>query len=89
MSSNVKTEEEIFKENELTPQTVSKYQMAAEIVQKSLKELLPLIVADATVGDICQKGDELVKNHSSKVSKNTQNGVFFNRNCVSNLHQCW
>ena len=72
---NPKTEEEIFKENELTPINVSKYQMASEIVVKSIKELLPLIVEGQTVGSLCQKGDELLTKYSGQVSKSTQNGL--------------
>ena len=72
-----KTEEQIFKENELTPVNVSIYQMAGEIVSKSMKELVAQITEGQSVGVLCQKGDELLVKYSGQVSKSTQNGINF------------
>ncbi|CAD7002852.1 proliferation-associated protein 2G4 [Ceratitis capitata] len=48
---------------------VTKYKLAGEIVNKTLKAVIDLCVAEASVRDICTKGDNLITDETSKVHK--------------------
>ncbi|EDV96801.1 proliferation-associated protein 2G4 [Drosophila grimshawi] len=48
---------------------VTKYKLAGEIVNKTLKTVIGLCVNDASVRDICTKGDNLLTEETGKVYK--------------------
>ncbi|XP_017861807.1 PREDICTED: proliferation-associated protein 2G4 [Drosophila arizonae] len=48
---------------------VTKYKLAGEIVNKTLKTVIELCVADASVREICTKGDNLLTEETGKVYK--------------------
>jgi methionine aminopeptidase len=75
-------EDLVKKENELIPQTISKYQLASDVVKKTMTELLPQIVAEKTVHQLCSLGDELIVKYAKSVSTKTNNGIAF-PTCVS------
>jgi len=59
---------------------VTKYKLAGEIVNKSLKAVIDLCIADASVRDICTKGDNLIIEETGKVykkEKDLKKGVAF------------
>ncbi|XP_069967954.1 proliferation-associated protein 2G4 [Bactrocera oleae] len=59
---------------------VTKYKLAGEIVNKTLKAVIDLCVAEASVRDICTKGDSLITDETSKVykkEKDLKKGIAF------------
>jgi len=59
---------------------VTKYKNAGEIVNRTLKTVIGLCVADASVRDICSKGDELILEETGKVfkkEKDLKKGIAF------------
>lgn len=48
---------------------VTKYKLAGEIVNKTLKAVFDLCIAGASVRDICTKGDTLISDETNKVYK--------------------
>ncbi|XP_067644832.1 proliferation-associated protein 2G4 [Eurosta solidaginis] len=59
---------------------VTKYKLAGEIVNKTLKAVINLCVAGASVRDICTKGDNLITEETSKVykkEKDLKKGIAF------------
>ncbi|XP_068142705.1 proliferation-associated protein 2G4 [Drosophila tropicalis] len=59
---------------------VTKYKLAGEIVNKILKSLIDLCVVDASVRDICSKGDQLLTEETGKVykkEKDLKKGIAF------------
>lgn len=59
---------------------VTKYKLAGEIVNKTLKALIELCVADASVRDICTKGDNQILEETGKVykkEKDLKKGIAF------------
>ncbi|ALC43164.1 CG10576 [Drosophila busckii] len=59
---------------------VTKYKLAGEIVNKTLKSLIGLCVADASVREICSQGDSLLTEETSKVykkEKDLKKGIAF------------
>lgn len=63
---------------------LTKYQTAGSIAERVLGEILRLAVPGATVGELCQKGDELLEEETAKVynNKKVSKGVAF-PTCVS------
>ncbi|KAH7349118.1 hypothetical protein BKA66DRAFT_516576 [Pyrenochaeta sp. MPI-SDFR-AT-0127] len=51
------------------PDTITKYKVAAEISQKVLKEVSGWIKADASIVELCERGDKLLDEEVSKVYK--------------------
>ncbi|XP_018789662.1 PREDICTED: proliferation-associated protein 2G4 [Bactrocera latifrons] len=59
---------------------VTKYKLAGEIVNKTLKAVIDLCVVGASVRDICTKGDNLIVDETSKVykkEKDLKKGIAF------------
>ncbi|XP_011209005.1 proliferation-associated protein 2G4 [Bactrocera dorsalis] len=59
---------------------VTKYKLAGEIVNKTLKAVIDLCVVEASVRDICTKGDNLIVDETSKVykkEKDLKKGIAF------------
>ncbi|KAM8710432.1 hypothetical protein ACLKA7_017105 [Drosophila subpalustris] len=59
---------------------VTKYKLAGEIVNKTLKTLIGLCVVDASVREICTKSDNLLTEETSKVykkEKDLKKGIAF------------
>nr|XP_043070095.1 proliferation-associated protein 2G4 isoform X1 [Drosophila bipectinata] len=59
---------------------VTKYKLAGEIVNKTLKTVIGLCVADASVRDICTQGDNLLTEETGKVykkEKDLKKGIAF------------
>ncbi|XP_036337149.1 proliferation-associated protein 2G4 [Rhagoletis pomonella] len=59
---------------------VTKYKLAGEIANKTLKAIIDLCVADASVRDICNKGDSLIVEETNKVykkEKDLKKGIAF------------
>ncbi|XP_011180648.1 proliferation-associated protein 2G4 [Zeugodacus cucurbitae] len=59
---------------------VTKYKLAGEIVNKTLKAVIDVCVAEASVRDICTKGDNLIIDETSKVykkEKDLKKGIAF------------
>lgn len=68
-----------------TDLVVTKYKMAAELVNDILKKLLARAVAGAKVSDLCQYGDELLSEGTKKVfkkEKEMKKGIAF-PTCIS------
>lgn len=64
---------------------VTKYKSAGEIVNKTLKTVIGLCVADASVRDICTKSDNLILEETGKVfkkEKELKKGIAF-PTCIS------
>lgn len=64
---------------------VTKYKLAGEIVNKTLKAVIDLCVADASVREICTKGDNQITEETGKVykkEKDLKKGIAF-PTCVS------
>ena len=64
---------------------VTKYKLAGEIVNKTLKALIDICVADASVREICIKGDSLITEETGKVykkEKDLKKGIAF-PTCIS------
>lgn len=64
---------------------VTKYKSAGEIVNKTLKAVIDLCVADASVREICTKGDNQITEETGKVfkkEKDLKKGIAF-PTCVS------
>lgn len=64
---------------------VTKYKLAGEIANKTLKAVIDLCVADASVREICTKGDSLITEETGKVckkEKDLKKGIAF-PTCVS------
>jgi len=51
------------------PDTITKYKVAAEISQKVLKEVSGWIAADASIVELCERGDALLAEEVGKVYK--------------------
>ncbi|KAL6707547.1 hypothetical protein ACN47E_003896 [Coniothyrium glycines] len=51
------------------PDTITKYKVAAEISQKVLKEVAGWIAADASIVELCERGDKLLDEEVAKVYK--------------------
>ncbi|EFQ86726.1 hypothetical protein PTT_17936 [Pyrenophora teres f. teres 0-1] len=51
------------------PDTITKYKVAADISQKVLKEVSGWIAADASIVELCERGDKLLEEEVSKVYK--------------------
>jgi len=51
------------------PDTITKYKVAAEISQKVLKEVSGWIAADASIVELCERGDKLLDEEVAKVYK--------------------
>ncbi|KAF1945789.1 hypothetical protein EJ02DRAFT_441594 [Clathrospora elynae] len=51
------------------PDTITKYKVAAEISQKVLKEVSGWIAADASIVELCERGDKLLAEEVAKVYK--------------------
>ncbi|KAF1848530.1 uncharacterized protein K460DRAFT_375382 [Cucurbitaria berberidis CBS 394.84] len=51
------------------PDTITKYKVAAEISQKVLKEVSGWIKADASIVELCERGDQLLAEEVGKVYK--------------------
>ncbi|XP_017484053.1 PREDICTED: proliferation-associated protein 2G4 [Rhagoletis zephyria] len=59
---------------------VTKYKLAGEIANKTLKAIIDLCAADASVRDICNKGDSLIVEETNKVykkEKDLKKGIAF------------
>ncbi|XP_005184671.1 proliferation-associated protein 2G4 [Musca domestica] len=59
---------------------VTKYKLAGEIVNRTLKTVIDLCVADASVRDICTKSDNLLTEETNKVykkEKDLKKGIAF------------
>lgn len=59
---------------------VTKYKLAGEIVNKTLKAVIDLCVVDGSVREICTKGDNLITEETSKVykkEKDLKKGIAF------------
>lgn len=64
---------------------VTKYKLAGEIVNKTLKAVIDLCIADASVREICTKGDNLITEETGKVykkEKDLKKGIAF-PTCIS------
>jgi len=51
------------------PDTITKYKVAADISQKVLKEVSGWIAADASIVELCERGDKLLDEEVAKVYK--------------------
>uniref|UniRef100_A0A1A9W4T8 Peptidase_M24 domain-containing protein n=1 Tax=Glossina brevipalpis TaxID=37001 RepID=A0A1A9W4T8_9MUSC len=68
---------------------VTKYKLAGEIVNRTLKAVIDLCVAGGSVRDICTKGDALITEETSKVykkEKDLKKGIAF-PTCLS-INNC-
>ncbi|XP_054731503.1 proliferation-associated protein 2G4 [Anastrepha obliqua] len=68
---------------------VTKYKLAGEIVNKTLKAVIDLCVTDASVRDVCTKGDNLIIEETNKVykkEKDLKKGIAF-PTCLS-INNC-
>ncbi|KAI8897306.1 proliferation-associated 2G4 [Globomyces pollinis-pini] len=76
--------EEEKNENELIPVTVTKYQVAADIANRSLKTVLAAIKPGATILDLCTLGDNTINSISKTVYNKgaVKRGIAF-PTCVS------
>ncbi|XP_043690347.1 ERBB-3 BINDING PROTEIN 1-like isoform X3 [Telopea speciosissima] len=72
--SNEETKEE--QELDLTsPEVVTKYKTAAEIVNKALQFVVSECKPKAKVVDICEKGDALIREQSGNMYKNVKKKI--------------
>jgi methionine aminopeptidase len=65
-------EQEPINENELDPIVINKYQVAADIANRSLKELLAYCTPGKTILELCNFGDDTI-NRISKTVFNKNN----------------
>uniref|UniRef100_A0A1B6EFY4 Peptidase M24 domain-containing protein n=1 Tax=Clastoptera arizonana TaxID=38151 RepID=A0A1B6EFY4_9HEMI len=69
---------------------VTKYKMAGEIVNRVLKQVLERCIVDASVRELCQYGDQLLTEETSKVfkkEKELKKGIAF-PTCIS-VNNCF
>ncbi|KAJ3062835.1 hypothetical protein HDU99_005086, partial [Rhizoclosmatium hyalinum] len=78
-------EKKEINENELTVETVTKYQTAAEVANKAMNIVVAAAVAGAKVHDLCKLGDKAILDGSKLVyakKKDLLKGIAF-PTCVS------
>jgi len=82
-------EEEEFEEQDLSDSdVVTKYRMAADIVEVALQGVITQLKADASVVEVCSFGDKVIEGQCAKLfkNKNVDKGVAF-PTCIS-VNEC-